>query len=204
MGHLSTEQFVDAVEGVPAASASAHLEACERCRRQVADLRALMNRAAEDDVPEPSPLFWDHLSARIREAVSVQPPPARGLFGWLDARALFGAGPAPAVTVIAASLLATVVVTGVAGLRWNTDDRQSIGGKARAMADADADADPLADDPSLQLVARLAADVDWESTPSVALVTVAGGADAAVAQLTANERRELGRLLNEAMGKPGS
>ena len=33
------------------------------------------------DVPEPSPLFWDHLSARVREAVTADAVPARPWFG---------------------------------------------------------------------------------------------------------------------------
>ena len=46
----------------------------------VCGLPAQLARAARDDggvaeveVPEPSPLFWDHLSARVRDAVAAEP-----------------------------------------------------------------------------------------------------------------------------------
>ena len=40
-------------------------------------------------MPEPSPLFWDHLSARIKDAVGVEPPPRWSLadaLAWRCAR----------------------------------------------------------------------------------------------------------------------
>ena len=32
-------------------------------------------KKAAGEVPEPSPLFWNHLSARVRDAVAVEPIP---------------------------------------------------------------------------------------------------------------------------------
>src|SRR4051794_31885113 len=78
MNHLSPEEVLDIAEG--ARPAPPHLAACEPCRRQLDELRAVMTTAAEVDVPEPSPLFWDHLSARVREAVAAEPVTKDGWF----------------------------------------------------------------------------------------------------------------------------
>src|SRR5438876_689846 len=72
MSHVKPEQFVDLAEGTLPETAVPHLAACEACRRELADLRAMMSEASGVDAPEPSPLFWDHLSARVREVVAEE------------------------------------------------------------------------------------------------------------------------------------
>src|SRR6187402_1816166 len=69
--------MLDLVECIGDARAEAHLVSCEACRAQVAGLRSTLTEidAGQCDVPEPSPLFWDHLSARVRAAVA-EPAPA--------------------------------------------------------------------------------------------------------------------------------
>ena len=52
-------------------------------------------------------------------------------------------------------------------------------------------------------VADLAADLDWDGATDAGL-TALGGADGAVSQLTAGERRELDRLLKEVLTRPGA
>ena len=87
MRHLNEEELIDLSDGVRPECSTPHLASCESCRRQLADLRAVMSAAAAVEVPEPSPLFWQHLSARVREAVSNEEratasawTPSR--FGW--------------------------------------------------------------------------------------------------------------------------
>ena len=70
--HLDEAVLLDAAEGFPSEQAAVHLAECERCRLQVADLRSAMRMAEDAPVPEPSPLFWDHLSARVREAIAEE------------------------------------------------------------------------------------------------------------------------------------
>src|SRR4051812_8144321 len=73
--HLTPEQCVEAAEA-PRAEYQAHIDECASCARQVADLHRLMaDVTLAADVPEPSPLFWEHLSARVREAVDAAPAP---------------------------------------------------------------------------------------------------------------------------------
>src|SRR5262245_49230164 len=99
MQHLSVDELVDLVDAVDpvypvdpvdvvegAASDARgdnvpHLASCDRCRDQLAALRAARTLAAEKEVvevPEPSPAFWDHFSARVREAVANEAPPPDG------------------------------------------------------------------------------------------------------------------------------
>src|ERR1051325_8890597 len=82
--HLTPEELLDLAEGARAESAAPHLEPCAACREHVAALRATMSLAADVDVPEPSPLFWDHLSRRVREAVAAEEltTPTRSAAGW--------------------------------------------------------------------------------------------------------------------------
>src|SRR5436190_4305091 len=72
MSHVKPEQFVDLAEGTLPETAVPHLATCGACRRQLADLRATMADASSVDAPEPSPLFWDHLSARVHDAVAEE------------------------------------------------------------------------------------------------------------------------------------
>ena len=74
--HLSPEQFVDALEHRLAADRTAHLATCLECANELEDMRSLMEGVTlAGQVPEPSPLFWDHLSARVRDAVAIEPVP---------------------------------------------------------------------------------------------------------------------------------
>ena len=58
--HLRPDELVDLAEGTRAESAAPHLAECAVCRLQLGDLKAMISAAAEVDVPEPSPFFWDH------------------------------------------------------------------------------------------------------------------------------------------------
>lgn len=86
MRHLGPDQLLDIAEGAADASVVAHVDGCVRCRREVSELRTTLAAVLEVDVPEPSPLFWDHLSARVRHGVGVDAAPGRGWgahwFGW--------------------------------------------------------------------------------------------------------------------------
>src|SRR6478672_9145569 len=88
MAHLTPARLVDLAEGTEAEHAVPHLAECDACRRAVAELRATMTDiagpgdGADNAVPEPSPLFWDHLSARVHEAVAAEQKPGR--LGWID------------------------------------------------------------------------------------------------------------------------
>jgi hypothetical protein len=85
--HLSPDDLTAAMDGSLREAAKAHLETCVGCREAVAELSILVANVKADPVPEPSPLFWDHFSARVREATAREPTPDRSFWrrvhpGW--------------------------------------------------------------------------------------------------------------------------
>ena len=137
--HVNIDQLVDIAEGtVPEASAP-HLAACEPCRAQVRELRAMMSATRDVDVPEPSPLFWDHLSSRVSAASVLV---AAGL---LIAVALGSRAPAPITAPAAVSVA-------------------DASGPAELLRDVTS-----VDDPSLTLVASLTEDMDLETAREAGL-----------------------------------
>src|SRR5438270_2943159 len=84
MRHLHPDELTDLAEGTRPESSAPHLRSCEACRRQLADARATIAAALDVEVPEPSPLFWDHFSVRVREAIAAGPARRRfaPLAGW--------------------------------------------------------------------------------------------------------------------------
>jgi hypothetical protein len=204
--HLNAEELIDIAEGTRPESAAPHLAACEPCRAQLSGLRAMMSAAKEVSVPEPSPLFWDHLSSRVSEAVAAEAMPRRSWFkvalwsrGVLD----------PLLAVGVVGLLLAVIIP---GLRAPAPafPPAPIGVAAPPQTAAVGDARPelLSDltpdnDPSLTLVASLTDDVDLETAREAGL-TPRGSAEHAVTHMSDGELRELGRLLKEELARSGA
>src|SRR5476651_1124888 len=118
MRHLTPEELVDLAEGSRLSSSEPHLEGCEACRRQLADVAAMMSAATAFEVSEPSPLYWDHFSARVREAVAAEGAPRRrswfGLSSWSRVALSFTTG------TLAALVFASVVTLRVGPPREGT------------------------------------------------------------------------------------
>src|SRR5258705_10923481 len=76
--HLNADDLVDLAEGARPESSAPHLAACPQCRAHLEELRGTMSAIADVDVPEPSPLFWDHFSQRVHDAVATEAMDARG------------------------------------------------------------------------------------------------------------------------------
>jgi hypothetical protein len=69
--HLTQDEQIAALDGALEPGRMAHAQTCDLCRDAVAELRTVLARVAGADVPEPSPLFWDHFSARVKQATAV-------------------------------------------------------------------------------------------------------------------------------------
>jgi hypothetical protein len=197
--HLTSEELVDIAEGTRSEASAPHLAGCDPCRAQLSDLRAMMSVAAVVDVPEPSPLFWDHLSSRVStavaaEAAGAQLAPPRDVF-----RTLFGSRPLQVALALAGSLLIVVLING----------RPTAPAVAEApgFTVADAVPDPLGvaadDDDSLTLVASLTDGQDLETVREAGLAP-RGSAEHAVTHMSDGELRELRRLLKEELARPGA
>jgi hypothetical protein len=187
MAHLTSAEFVDLAEGVRDAASAPHLTECERCRRQLADARAMLAAATSSGVPEPSPLFWDHLSARVREAAISEPSPHSAVvFGSWWMRAAAGA-----------AVIATIVGAVAVSVSRRAEPTRAPG-LARQVPDSAAILGP-ADDPSLDLVADFSRTLEWDDLREQ--LQVSGKIDASVGELDVAERRELGRLLHEELAR---
>jgi hypothetical protein len=106
MSHLSRDERLLALDDALPHGRAAHLAECAACRADVETLRTVVARVRASDVPEPSPLFWDYLAARVSDAIAREPLPA--------------AAPAPwwrpsRYTWAAAALAALVVLVGYLG-----------------------------------------------------------------------------------------
>src|SRR6476619_5783175 len=73
MTHLSPAELVDAIDDALAAPRAQHLERCADCRARAAELRLTVEAARPArgaEVPEPSPLYWPQMAARIRGRIA--------------------------------------------------------------------------------------------------------------------------------------
>lgn len=192
--HLNEEQLIDLAEGARLESAESHLASCERCRAALAGLRALMSAAKDVEVPEPSPLFWDHLSSRVRDGVANEPESPTWFsraWGW---RVLV-----PAAALAALVLAATIALRGPA---QPGAGNPSSGVPAAIVAAPGFDmAALLENDPSLSLLADLAGELDWDAAAQAGLTTGAGSVDRVLQDMSADERLELRRILSDEMAK---
>jgi hypothetical protein len=194
MRHLTAAQLVDIADGSAAETAAPHLQTCEACRRQLADLQSAVAAATAVEVPEPSPLFWDRLSDRVREAVAAEAAPRA---------AMWRPGNWPRLVIPAAGgALIAVALAAALTLRGPTTSVPAVAAPSPAVGAAPV-IEP-GDDPSLNLVADLASQVDWDVAGDVGLPMHAGAVDDGIADLTPGERREMQRLLQEAIRRPGA
>jgi hypothetical protein len=177
MNHLTSDELIDAAEGTLDLARQQHLDTCEACRQQVADLATVLGEALAVAVPEPSPLFWPHLSERVRTAIDAEPESAGGWREWMRWPVLAPIG----------VLALLVLALGLALPR-----PQAV---PTAVAIAVEPADTNRADEGFALVADLVGDLDWDTAMSAGLAVAPGAADRAVRHLTATEQQELTRLL---------
>lgn len=93
------------------AKAQAHLAECDRCREELAELRATLALLDTWEAPEPNPYFMTRLNARLHEEREAAPAswPARWIAGW---RARFAYGPAMHVRPLVAMAMTVVLLLG--------------------------------------------------------------------------------------------
>jgi hypothetical protein len=197
MRHLTSEQLVDLAEGVRTEASMPHLQSCDACRAQLAELRATVSAAGEVDVPEPSPLFWDHFSARVHDAVEAERANGPSSFWrWPSWRAVpWRIGP-----LWIGSL--AVVALGVGMMtRGRVSEAPAARGPIAVVLDSPAEPPVIADDASLSLVADLVSDLDWDAAVEAGLTTPIEFDAGVVNALSDGERRELHQLLRTELGE---
>jgi len=216
MRHCTPDELMAVADGSRDPASLPHLAVCDPCRGEcerlgqvVADMRAL-------PVPEPSLLYWDQLSARVREAVAAErslSPPEDGTRWWHPTRLAW-----PASVAVAALLAAVLVTPWLLQLRGPSSPAEPApvaavasvsGGSPSAERSGGPDASDLVvagggTDESIGLMLELAGSLDFDAVVSAGLVTADGAADRAVADLSTDERGELERLIREALRGAGA
>lgn len=197
MKHLSREELIDSLDATLPPARQAHMDGCAPCRQERASLQQVLQRVASVEVPEPSPLFWEHFSARLQEAVERQPQPAvsTGWYAWTWPRWAVGT----------ATLLVCVTLAWV-GVKQSRHSR--LPGPATVAESADPGlVPPLApslSDEDWNLVVSMAEDVTVDDADEPGLAVRPGASDRALTDLSSEQRTELARLLTAEMARPAS
>lgn len=184
--HLSPDECLSALDHTLADGRRAHLDSCERCRAQVADMNGLWAALQEAaDVPEPSPLFWDHLSDRVGTAVRTEiasPAPPWWQVAW---RPLLAAG--------AAGSALTVFLMLHAPIDSHLMPRAGAGSAAPGGSAAAA-----APDPSWNVAVQMSQQLSSDEIDRIAMAS--GDSVVLGDDLTPRERGALIQLLRDEMG----
>ncbi len=189
MSHLTPDELIDAVDGALGASRMAHLAACDGCHTQVAQLRAALGEARRVQAPEPSPLFWEHFSARVRSAIRQEAvPSSRWSFDWLRWRVI-----APLATI---SLI--LIVLGAAVSRTPVRSDAARGASLQSQVDLAA----LGEREWAVVSAILMAD-DLEAANDAGMLVRPGDVEQAASELSADEQESLVKLLKAEMDRSG-
>jgi hypothetical protein len=199
--HLSGDALVELAQ---AGESHPHVAECDRCRRAFEDVRDALNLVRAEQVPEPSPLFWDHLSARVHEAVQHEAPlrPRRAVWfttpRWRSAVAV--ALTVLVVAVVARALRPAGAPASRPGPAQTTQLPVAVPETSRTAQEPPTEEST---DASWTLVTELASNADLDTTTRAeGFALQPGAAERAALQLTPDEQRELVRLLQAAVERP--
>jgi hypothetical protein len=182
--HLRSHEFVDALDGTLAVDRLEHLDGCETCRAELAGLQSVMTDVRPAGaMPEPSPLFWNHFSERVRQATAVEAVPAST--AWLSMRR-----PAAVLAALAAVVVALLFVRTPPAERAAPTTQTALGTTT---------VDPFLDESesSLAFLSAAASDLSWEEARAADLTPRAQVVDSAIERLTPAQRAELVKLIRE-------
>jgi anti-sigma factor RsiW len=197
MSHLSRTQLLDLVEDLDAADRHRrHLESCEECRATAAALRATIAEVRRDDETEPSPLFWDHFTARVSEAIRDESPTAteHTRLAWLGGY------------TAAWAAAALIVLLGMTTLVWRVTLHAPTSVVSAPVAEGPSRPAVDTPDPDEEWteVVDAVATLQWDEVQAAGITARPGSAEGVVMELTADERVELARLIEREMKRSGA
>jgi hypothetical protein len=193
--HLTPEELIDLAEDARADASFPHLSGCDRCRRELSDVRAAISAARGADIPEPSPLFWTQFSRRVSDAIAADPVVERRWFEWTRPRVF--------IPVSAVALGAIVLAVALNAPGRISDRPSGPSAPGEAIVEPAGEAADAEDDSSLRLVAALTAGIDLSAAIDAGLAS-RDSAEHAVTHLSADELRALQRLLKEELARGGA
>ncbi|HEY6357058.1 MAG TPA: hypothetical protein VIX35_02375 [Vicinamibacterales bacterium] len=187
MTHLTSEQFIDAIEAKVALprAASAHLAGCDACRTEQSSVADALAEARALAMPEPSPLFWDHFSQRVRAATNEEQLPVATPASWAAGWRAVLAGALVVGVLTVAFVLRPAPVKQAAPINQLT-----VAQSGDAMT---------GDDHGLTGMAILASDLKTDELQQIARPSEDATA-AAIEDLTPAQRAELLRLIKQQTG----
>jgi hypothetical protein len=193
--HLAGDELADALDGTLDPRRRAHAASCRTCAEQVEELRAIASEVAAVDVPEPPAFFWSQLSARVRAAVAEEQLPGPWSLAWRR----WGR---PALAIAAAVVIVGTIasLTGLWPSSSGTSEPPAVA--LQTQDDAEPGEDVFAqidNDEAWALVRTLAEDLDHDEMEGEGVSARPGAADHLASELTAAERIELARLLQEQL-----
>jgi len=198
--HLRQTEFVDFAEGTLAPSRAGHLDTCAPCRAQAEEVAAAVRSVSSVEMPEPSPLFWDHFSARVREQVAHEAPDRATWWSSMGVRALV-----PLVAALAV-LIAFVSTALLSRVTRSTPAAGELASShvSPAVSPAAADPDLLSpvDDQDAEVWAVLtaaASDMRVDEGHAAGMGAHIGAVDHEVTHLNQAELKELDRLLQSEL-----
>jgi hypothetical protein len=197
MKHLRESEFVDAIEGTLPPEGAAHLETCVLCRAQVDAIGGILREAEAADVPEPSPLFWDRLSARVRDRVADQAPGGQRIWDWAGIRALMP---------LAAAVAILIAVGSAALLPRALHDVSAPEVLAPPVTNV-ADNEPAIDQKNLEVwdvLTSAASELEIDDAHEAGMGIRPAAVDRAVQRLNQDELTELERLLQSELKHSGN
>lgn len=187
---LRPDEFVDLLDGRAGRDAVAHSERCPVCQAMLADVRAALVEAQQAAVPDPSPLFWSQVNARVQAAMATAPQAAAtsGSWGWLR----------PDVLVPLAGLTAVLVALTAALGRAPVSEPARPADAAWRAAD-----EPRLDDGAFALVLDLVASMPESDFDTLGLAALPD-LEVAAQALSPDEQEALSALLQAAVERPPS
>jgi hypothetical protein len=205
MSHLTPSEFIDLAEGVLPADRAAHADRCDGCRAQAKIVgEALQLADGSNPVPEPSPLFWDQLSARVREAVAETP--SRRMFGFASlplARFAIHVRPMAAALAIGVLMFAAVLLLRAPRPFEGNAVVTSAPPAGEVVLPLEPTFDP-AHAAEWAVLTAAAADLHLDEARDAGMAVGTATVDHAVSQLTRDELSELGRLLQSELKGSGN
>lgn len=190
MTHLTPDEVIDAVEETLAPARLAHLTTCEKCRTETDAVAAMLREAQSVSVFEPSPLFWDHFSARVRASVAAEAGRRAHSRRWFEWPVLVPFGALAVLTVALVSSLPT----SVRPVAPTTLGEQASGTEI---------ADEAENEERWAMMFDLVGDIDLDVVVDSGLLGRPGTAEQVLVHLTSTEQEELVRLLRQELRAGG-
>jgi hypothetical protein len=213
MRHCTPNELMAVADGSRDPASVPHLAVCDRCLVECEQLRHVLADVRDVAVPEPSPLYWEQLSARVRAAVAAErslPPPEDDARWWHPTRLAWPATVAMAAVLAAVFVMPWLLTIREPSLHSSQGDSSAVAQVAAGSLstergpEASDFAPGSGNDESIGLMLELAGSLDFDAVLSAGLATTDGAADGAVADLSSDERSELARLIREALGGAGA